>query len=264
MNWTLLWLMLGVGFAAGLHAAMYGAYKDSPHESFHPHRCVREIAIAMGIGAVMAYWRIGQEESPFILYLSIFALARVATEVWKLFIRQEPIEDWRIPSQMHIVSGVIQSRGVRLALGIGWLFGIYGLWGLSKWAIPDTLPIPVRGMLVGMTAGVAEAMCGGYKDGSIEGFYWHKFIKSPVFGALGGLVASGHTDSTAFLMLGAVGSMRMLLELVFKLVVPGYTPGKFRSMTGQSTEWTAARHLFIPPYALTWALYLVLATHPNW
>jgi hypothetical protein len=212
----------------------------------------------------MAYWRLGEHESPFILYTSIFALARVATEVWKLFIREEPLEDWRIPTQMHMVSGVIRSRSLRLLLGFVWLFGIYGLWGLCKWSIPDTFPVPVRGILIGLTAGVAEGMCGGYKDGSIEGFYWHKFAKSPVFGALGGLIASGHTGSYAFLLFGGVGTMRMLLELLFKMVIPDYAPGKFRSITGQFADWTAARHRFIPPYAATWVLYLILATHPQW
>ena len=36
-----------VGLAAGLHGALYGAYKDSPHESFLLRRFLREIAIAL-------------------------------------------------------------------------------------------------------------------------------------------------------------------------------------------------------------------------
>ena len=38
--------------AAGLHAATFGSYKDSPHESFLLRRFVRELVIAFIIGVV--------------------------------------------------------------------------------------------------------------------------------------------------------------------------------------------------------------------
>ena len=107
-------------------------------------------------------------------------------------------------------------------------------------------------------------MAGGYKDGSIEGFSWRKFAKSPTFGVLGGVIASGHTVDDVFLLLAAIGSMRMFLELLFKMVVRDYAPGKFRSMTGPFTEWATRRTLFLAPYALTWLLYVVLSSHTNW
>jgi hypothetical protein len=260
---TLLSVVL-VGFTAGLHGAMYGAYKDSPHESFLVRRCVRELVTATVIAAVMAVFHFADDESPFILYLSIFALTRIVTEFWKLFVRIEPQEGYRIPTQIHCVKHVVHNPIMRLILGFGFVAAIYGIWALCKWAVPLDLPAPFRGLLVGLAVGISEAIAGGYKDGAVEGFYWHKFAKSPVFGMLGGLIASGHTQSFAFLLLGAVGSMRMLLELVFKMVVPDYAPGKFRSMIGPHKEWTARRSLFLPPYALTWALYLVMASHPNW
>ncbi len=256
-------MTLLIGFAAGLHAAMYGAYKDSPHESFLPRRCVRELVIAMGSAAGLALLHLGDGESPFIIYLSTFALARVATEFWKLFVRVEPQEGYRIPTQIHCVTGVIHNRGVRLLLGVGMIAAIYGIWALCT-LIPQDLPAPLRGLLVGLAIGTAEAAGGAYKDGAMEGFYWRKFAKSPAFGALGGLIASGHTENLAFLLLAAFGSCRMFLELLFKLVVPGYAPGKFRSMTGPFTAWVVRRRRFVPPYVVTWALYLVLATHPGW
>lgn len=130
--------------------------------------------------------------------------------------------------------------------------------------IPDEWPWSVHGVLVGVSIGIAEAIAGAYKDGSIEGFSWYKFAKSPIFGALGGLIASGHTGDLAFLPLGAIGSMRMFLELIFKILVRDYAPGKFRSMTGPCTEWVSRRRHFLVPYALTWALYLVLCSHTSW
>ena len=256
-------MSLLIGFAAGLHAAMYGAYKDSPHESFLMRRAIRELAVALTITMTLSVLHFSDGQSPFIVYLTTFALARIITEFWKLFVRIEPQEGYRIPTQIHYIRGVVHNPAIRILMGSGWIAGIYGLWALCT-LIPDATPAPVRGMIVGLVIGAAEALCGAYKDGCMEGFYWHKFAKSPIFGALGGLIASGHTANLAFLLLATVGSMRMLLELLFKIVVPEYVPGKFRSMIGPFPHWTANRWRFLPPYVATWAFYLVLATHPTW
>lgn len=258
-----IWTTLIIGLAAGLHAAMYGAYKDSPHESFLVRRTVRELVIATAVALGLALTGLSDGESPFIVYVATFALARIVTEFWKLFLRVEPQDDYRIPTQIHWVRGVVHNPLIRLLMGIGFMASIYGIWALCT-LIPDITPRPIHGLLVGLAIGIAEGIGGGYKDGAMEGFYWHKFAKSPVFGALGGLIVSGHTDNTAFLLLAAFGTCRMLLELLFKIVVPGYAPGKFQSMTGSFTTWTEKRWQFLPPYVATWGLFLVLATHPGW
>lgn len=256
--------IVAVGLAAGLHGALYGAYKDSPHESFLLHRFVREIVFALVISVALVVWFPAVlTESAFVVFLSVFALTRTATEFWKLFLRVEPQDEFRIPTQMHYVKGVVHNPVVRLLLGIGFLASIYGIYHLGR-IIPSEWPHPVRGLLTGLAIGVAEGIAGGYKDGAIEGFYWHKFVKSPFFGALGGLIASGHTTHPGFLLLASIGSMRMFLELLFKMVVPDYAPGKFRSMTGPFTEWMTRRRQFLAPYALTWLLYVTLCSHPNW
>ena len=83
-------------------------------------------------------------------------------------------------------------------------------------------------------------------------------MKSPVFGALGGLIAFPHTGTLIFLMLTAYGCSRMFLELFFKILAPGYAPGKFRSMTGSFAEWTRQRRYFLLPYGVTWLFWLGL------
>lgn len=253
-----------LGLAAGLHGALYGAYKDSPHESFLVRRFVREIAIALAVSlALPLLYPATRGQSAFVLYLSIFALTRVVTEFWKLFVRVEPQQDFRIPTQIHWVKGIVHNPGLRLALGFGFLASIYGVGALGT-LIPEAWPRGLHGLLVGLAIGIAEAIAGGYKDGTIEGFSWRKFAKSPTFGALGGVIVSGHTADDVFLLLGAIGSMRMFLELLFKIVVRDYAPGKFRSMTGPFTEWAVRRRLFLTPYALTWLLYVLLSSHANW
>src|SRR5262245_10064966 len=205
-----------LGFLAGLHAASYGAYKDSPHESFLVRRFVRELLFACGITLTLDGFDVWDGQSPFILYLSSFALSRIATEFWKLFIRVEPQGDYRIPTQIHWVRGVVHNPAIRLALGVGFVASIYGIYHLAR-VLPPDWPASLRGLVTGLSIGICEGIAGGYKDGAIEGFYWRKFFKSPIFGAIGGVVAAGHTAEPAFLLLGAIGTMRMLLELLFKI-----------------------------------------------
>lgn len=125
-----IWMALGIGFAAGLHGAMYGAYKDSPHESFRLRRCVRELAIAMAAAVGMAFLHLSDGESPFVVYLATFALVRVITEFWKLFLRNVPQEGLRIPTQIHWNKGVIHNRAMRLVVGAGFGGAIVGIWTL--------------------------------------------------------------------------------------------------------------------------------------
>ncbi len=250
-------LVVIIGLAAGFHAALYGAYKDAPHESFLLRRFIRELVFSTTIAGILAAFHLSDGQTPFIIYLSVFALARVATEFWKLFLRVEPQEDFRIPTMVHCVKGVVYNPAIRLNMGIGFLAGIYGCYRLFK-LLPHSLPWAVVGLIVGCGIGIAEAIVGAYKDGSIEGFSFYKFLKSPTFGTLGGLVASFHTTSLVFLLFAAIGTMRMFNELLFKMIVRDYTPGKFKSMIGPFQEWMTRRRHFLAPYAATWLLYVVL------
>ena len=256
--------MAGLGISAGFHGALYGAYKDSPHESFKMRRFAREIAFALASTLLLAVWApAASRQSAFTIYLAVFALTRIVTEFWKLFVRIEPQDGFRIPTQIHCIVGVVHNPILRLLLGIGFIAGIYGCYA-GFTLIPETVPIAWRGLLVGLGIGTAEAIAGAYKDGTIEGFSWIKFFKSPSFGMIGGLIASGHTTNVAFLLLATIGSMRMFLELLFKMLVSNYTPGKFRALTGPFAYWYRLRQHFVVPYAVTWLLYLLLCSHPNW
>jgi hypothetical protein len=250
-------LVVIIGLAAGLHAALYGAYKDAPHESFIMRRFIRELGFAVAIAGVLAALHLADRQSPFIIYVSVFALARIATEFWKLFLRVEPQEGFRIPTMVHWVKGVVYNPALRLIMGIGFIAGIYGCFRLFK-LLPPSMPWLLVGLIVGCGIGIAEAIVGAYKDGSIEGFSFYKFLKSPTFGALGGLVACCHTADLAFLLLASIGTMRMFNELLFKMIVRDYAPGKFKSMTGPFQEWMIHRRHFLAPYAATWLLYVAL------
>lgn len=252
---ALLWL----GLMAGLHGASYGAYKDSPHESFLERRFWREISIALCVSLAVSQWERASGESWFILFVTIFALTRIVTEFWKLFVRTEPQNDYRIPTQFHWLKSVVDPLWIRLLVGAGFLAAPYGIYCLFT-LLPTEWPSLMRGVLIGLGFGAAEAIAGAYKDGSVEGFSLEKFFKSPLSCAIGGAIASQHTSATAFLMLAAYGSSRMFLELFFKILRPGYAPGKFRSTIGDFPEWRARRKYFLVPYGVTWLLWLRLVT----
>src|SRR5688572_25697095 len=99
-----------LGVLAGFHGALYGAYKDSPHESFLLRRFVREVVIAVVVSLLLPIFHpAAGSQTAFVLYLSIFALTRIATEFWKLFVRTEPQEGFRIPTQIHCVTGIVHN-----------------------------------------------------------------------------------------------------------------------------------------------------------
>lgn len=250
-------LVIFVGLISGLHAALYGAYKDSPHEAFLARRFVRELIIAGTISLVMAILGVARGQSTFVLYVSVFCLARLATEFWKLFLRVEPQCGYRIPTQIHWFKGVIHNPLLRVLMGLGMIGCVFGCYKLFQ-LLPESLPWSETGLIVGGGIGLVEAIGGAYKDGSIEGFSLRKFLKSPTFGAISGFLVSYHTTDLAFLLIGALGSMRMFNELIFKMIVRDYVPGKFRSLEGPFQDWMQKRRYFIPPYAVTWGIYLML------
>jgi hypothetical protein len=251
----------GLGLIAGLHAALYGAWKDSPHEGFRPTRFVRELVIATTIGAAVSAF--AERATPFLVLLSAFALSRIITEFYKLFLRRERQDDYRIPTQVHWLRHVVSRPWLRVVMGVGWLGAIYGLYALLR-LLPDDASPQLVAPLAGILFGSCLAVGGAYKDGFIEGFYWHKFFKSPISAAIGGLLVSVHTTQLEFLVLGTIALERIINEFVHKLLRPGYVPGKFRSRVPTFPEWMPRRKWFFAPYMVTWVVILVLWVWPLW
>jgi hypothetical protein len=248
-------ITLALAWAAALHGALYGAWKDSPFESFKPGSFIRELIIATAVGAALSI--VDRRASPFMLFLAAFTLCRIVTEFYKMFVRREPQEVYRIPTQVHWIGRVVTSAPLRFGLGLGWLGAIVGVYGALR-LLPHTWSPPLVGTVTGLTFGTALAIGGGYKDGSVTEFYPHKFLRSPINGALGGLIVSSHVGGLQFLALGSIACERMLTELFFKIMRPGYVGGHFRSIEPAFPEWMARRWIFMPPYIATWILFVAL------
>jgi hypothetical protein len=253
--------VISLGLIAGVHAAMYGAWKDSPHEDFLARRVVREIAIALCVAALLTW--VADGTTAFIFVLSVFALTRITTEFYKLFLRTERQDHYRIPTQVHVFKTVPRALVARIALGIGWLSAIYGLYALLR-LLPDQMSPHLVGPIAGVLFGSSLALAGAYKDGYIEGFYLHKFLKSPVSAAVAGFVVAFHTAQLEFIVLGTIALERMFNEYLYKLRKPGYVPGKFQSVEPRFPQWVSKRRWFLVPYAATWGIILALYVWPPW
>ncbi len=248
--------------AAGLHAACYGAYKDSPHESFLVKRFTRELVIAFCIGIVFSLLKVWKTECCFLLYLSTFTVSRVVTEFYKLNLRVEPQEQFRIPTQIHFLKKVVHNRLLRILLGFVTPGVVMGVYFISK-NLPNSFSWQLKGLIVGLLIGLADASGGAYKDGMIEGFYLRKFLKSSFLGPLSGFVLSFYTNSPLFHLFGTIGFMRMFLELLYKILSKEYVPGKFKLMIARYPEWLKRRKWFLIPYSFTWSIFILFLIIKN-
>ncbi len=246
-----------IGIMAGIHAASYGAYKDSPYEGFKPARVVRELLIASAIGLLFSVYQWAGNEEYVIVFLVIFALSRCITEFYKLFIRTENQSLYKIPTQIHLFGKIINSRLERLFIGVIPILGILGIYILGEYGLAG-FPILIKGLILGFLIGLGTAIAGSYKDGFFEGFDTLKFLRSPLLGILGGLFASRLTDNVFFIILSAVGIERVIVELYKTFIKKGYWPGKFGSSKVHHKDWLEKRMLFVPFYfaSLFFLLYL--------
>jgi len=250
--------ILILGGVAGLHAACYGAYKDSPYETFKLTRFIREIAIG-GFSAllVLLFTRSINSIHLAVLFLSFLACSRIITESYKLFIRIEPQEIYKIPSMVHVFRTVPTSRFQRIAIAL-LLFIVLVLAAALAILIHSSFPRHVSGAIIGLLIGSLTGFGGAYKDGFFEGFDPRKFFRSPTIGTMSGFFLSYLTDRPIFLFLAACGLERMVVEFYKGFVKAKYVPGKFKFTKARYPEYFTKRKQLILPYAVTWIIFLAL------
>ena len=250
--------ILFLGALAGLHAACYGAYKDSPYEKFKINRFLREIAIGIGISIFSIYlYPPAFSIHPGILFLTFLAFSRIITEFYKLIIRKESQKNFKIPTMVHVFRKVLYSNYQRLAIGTG-ISIILILSAILAQKIYTFFPFPINGGAIGLLMGTLTALGGSYKDGFFEGFSIRKFFRSPIIGALSGIILVYKTTNPTFLFFAACGMERMIVEFYKGFVKANYVPGKFKAEKAYYPEYFDLRKRLILPYILTWIFFLYL------
>lgn len=247
------WVFVGV--ASGLHAASYGAYKDSPYERFYWPRYLREILLNLFLAGTLVYI-FPRQTNPGVLFLTVLLLSRLGTEVYKLFLRSEPQTRYRIPSMAHVSKKVVTSGWLRLAFA-GFILGIALL--LTHLAyILALLPYPLSGATIGAAIGLAMAMGGAHKDGYFEGFSPVKFCRSPAIAAAAGMFVAGFTREPVLILFAAGGLERILVEAYKTFYLKNYVPGKFKAAAPPHPKYLDLRKILLLPYGVTWMI-LILA-----
>lgn len=194
---------IALGSIAGFHAASYGAYKDSPHEGFKLNRYFREIILSIIIALIFLtnFPQTAEITTKLIFFLVVLAWSRIITEAYKLFFRIESQKNYLIPSQVHFFRKIVTKRYQRIFLGMFTACAFIVFLSLANY-VSIIFRGPLLGALIGLIAGIATALGGGYKDGLFEGFSIGKFFRSPIIGFISGFILAStnviHTHTHQF------------------------------------------------------------------
>lgn len=247
-----------VGAVAGLHAACYGAYKDSPYEKFLLVRFIREILVGIFTAVVFVHMLHFTQIPIFVFYLIVLAWCRVITESYKQFIRVESQKQYKIPSMVHVFRKVPTSRILRILLGLGLFIVLYLAYRLAQ-IVGSTFNIHTAGALIGLIMGLLTAFGGGYKDGFFEGFERVKFFRSPIISLFSGLFLSYFVTNPFFILFGSLGMERMITECYKGFFKAKYVPGKFKFTKAAYPQYFNMRRKYIlPVYVSTWVFFFGL------
>jgi hypothetical protein len=216
-----------VGALAGLHAATWGAYKDSPYEGFTASRFLRSVVVGT-VCATLVGRLLGMEGASLLVLVGVcYAAERLVTEWWKAVLRENPQSAFTIPMRLAFLGRPVDARAPRYAVGV-LLAGATAVVLLTVSSTgPDVSSLPwwVAGLLGG-ASGWLTAFGGAWKDAPVEGFETAKFFRSPAVATGWALVLAPMTDDLGVLTLAAGGLAVAGIE-TYKTFVDGGAPGKF-------------------------------------
>ena len=239
-----------VGLLCGLHAASWGAFKDSPFEGFKPASFGRSVALGLMAALLIAVTTdLDSRGSVLILIGICYALERLVTEWWKSIVREDEQAAYSIPMRLAVHGQPIEDRGRRYALGVAVAVGIV----VSCWAtrgLQSALPpLPLWGAaLVCGAGGWFTAVGGAWKDAPIEGFSGWKFLRSPAVATFWAVVLCRFTGDWVTLAVAAGGWSVISIETYKTFLTGNRPPGKFadkpvRFQTNEAREVCRTAHI---------------------
>lgn len=255
-------IALAIGAVAGLIVSSWQGFKDPPWEGFFMSKFLRSILVGTAAGALFSYASAAGRlaiDNLGILAFAIVAVERVVGEAYKGFFRKGAHDEYykllrrmRVPGDVYIVKMFL---GFGFVIGSYWLFRLLAWWLARMAAGANDLWMP--GFLVGIAGGLLVAIGGALKDSQFEGFIPAKFIRSPMVGAMTGILFV-HFSTTWFLVaLAAVGGERVGVEL-YKTFLKRQVRGIHANKPVLYPDWLARRWIFALSYGLAVAICIFL------
>jgi hypothetical protein len=217
--------VLLVGALTGLHAASWGAFKDSPFEGFRTVKFLR--SVALGLAAALVVSRFTGAGHLLVLVGLAYCVERLTTEWWKAILREDRQASYTIPMRLAVRGRTVDRRLIRYTVGLVVLAALV-LAVTGAVALQDRMPVPPGWVLVvlGGLGGWLTAVGGAWKDAPIEGFETLKFFRSPAVATLWVWMLLPFTTSLPVLAISAAGWSVITIE-TYKTFLAGGAPGKF-------------------------------------
>ncbi|MBA3529979.1 MAG: hypothetical protein H0T91_11860 [Propionibacteriaceae bacterium] len=242
-----------VGLLGGLHAASWGAFKDTPFEGFRLKSYLRSVVLAALVAVIAALLLPHLGAALLVLTGVVYAIERFTTEWWKAILREQDQGRYTIPMRLGFRGRPINRKATRYAAGaaVG-LVVVVGLFGIHALQLRlPAVPTPWVIATVGGLGGWATAFGGAWKDAPIEGFSGWKFLRSPAVATLWAVPLSFLTDSWVTLLLAAGGFAVASIETYKTFLTGGRPPGKFAGRP-VSTHLPTLRSVFAHQHAVLW------------
>ncbi len=251
-----------IGAVAGLIVSSWQGFKDPPWEGFFIAKFLRSIVVGMLAGAWLCSAGGIRESAPCnpgILAFAVVAVERVIGEAYKGFFRRGAHREYDLLlRRMWVSSG---SSAIKFVLGIGFVVGAYWLFRLLAWwltrLVADSASLWMPGLLVGMAGGLLVAIGGALKDSQFEGFIPLKFVRSPLVGALTGILMVRFSTRWFLVALAAVGSERVAVEL-YKTFLKRQIRGMHAGKPVHYPIWLRRRWLFALTFGISVSFSIAL------
>jgi hypothetical protein len=221
-----------IGALTGLHAASWGAFKDSPFEGFRRTSFVRSLGLGVGCALLVGLSGLVGSSSGVIVAIGVcYAGERLVTEWWKAILREDRQSAYSIPMRLSLRGRPIDARLPRYLVGAGIGVGLVALCAVARALEQDGDKMPSWVILVlGGAGGWLTALGGAWKDAPVEGFQRGKFFRSPVVATAWGCLLLPFSPSVTCLAFAAGGLSVATIE-TYKTFLSGGPPGKFAGKT---------------------------------
>lgn len=250
-----------VGALAGMHAAIWGMYKDALHEGFGSSRFARSIVVGTGAGVavqVALRFALPQPSALLLLFGATYATERGSIEMWKTFVRVEDQSKYFIPMAFSVRGVPVVNRWARLGAGVACVAAVACV--LLMVARLDRGVTPsldmVRTALAGLVVGGMVAAGGAWKDAPTEGFEPLKFLRSPTVTVVVALLLGRFAESYFVVAVASIGFERAIVETWKKFGDPLRPPGKFAGMPVLHPQMLRRRRRFVPVFVAIWLVVL--------